>query len=354
MLTLTRTRVAIATAALLIAGCGSGSSASNATTTSALVDIGAGIQGVSGLHATTYATGLTHAAAFALDAQRRLWVATAGYSDSGTDGVYLASAAGAKPIEVVSYLHTPLGLVWHDGTLYVASKARIDAYSNLVGSKFSAHRAVVTLPTDVGEVNNMVLATDGRLLVGITTPCDHCIPASQYSGAIIAVHTDGSGLEVYAGGIRAPVGLTYYPGTSDLFVTMDYRDDLGTKTPGDALAVVREGTAWGNPNCYGQGGSACSGVPAAAAVLDKHAAVSGVAIVTGQLGTTIGTSAIVAEWSLGKVQRVALSKRGTTYTGTVTTLLSGIKNPVAVMLTNDGALLVGDWTTGTIYRVAPS
>jgi glucose/arabinose dehydrogenase len=356
MFTLSRILPAIVATTLFVAGCGGGSSSrATSSITSAstrLVDIGSGIKGVSGLHATVYATGLTHAAAFALDARERLWVVTADYTDSGKDGLYLVTTAGAKPVEVVSGLHTPLGLLWHDDTLYVASKERIDAYSNLRRSKFTTHRTVVTFPAKVGEVNNIVLAPDGRLLVGITAPCDHCTPTSTYSGAIVAVHTDGSDLEVYPSGIRAPVGLTYFPNTADLFVTMDYRDDLGTKTPGDALAVVREGTAWGNPDCYGQGGSACTNVPATTASLDAHAAVSDLAIVTGQLGSGVGTSAVVAEWALGKVQRVALTKSGDTYTSTVTPLLSGIKNPVAVMLTNDRALLVGDWTTGTIYRIA--
>jgi len=352
-MTLRRTLLIVFVAASLVAGCGA-STSSTASATSALVDIGAGILGPSGLKATVYAGGLAHAAAFALDTQQRLWVATAGYTDSGNDGVYLVTATGATPVEVISGLHTPLGLVWHDGVLYVASKARIDAYSGLGGSKFTKHRTVLTLPAQVGEVNNMVLTASARLLVGISTPCDHCTPTSKYSGAIISVGTDGSELEVYASGIRAPVGLTVFPGTSDLFVTMDYRDDLGTKTPGDALAVVRAGTAWGNPACYGQGGTACTGVPATTASLDPHAAVSGVAIVTGQLGTTVGTSAIVAEWALGTVQRVALTKTGSTYTGTVSPFLTGIKNPVAITLTADNAILVGDWTTGTIYRIAQS
>jgi glucose/arabinose dehydrogenase len=345
IMNLRRTLLIVFVAASLVAGCGA---------TTALVDIGAGIKGPAGLTATVYAGGLTHAAAFALDAQQRLWVATADYTDTGKDGVYLVAASGATPVEVISGLHTPLGLVWHDGVLYVASKARIDAYSVLQGSKFTKHRTVLTLPAQVGEVNNMVLTSSGRLLVGVSAPCDHCTPTSKYSGAIISVRPDGSELQVYASGIRAPVGLTFFPGTSDLFVTMDYRDDLGTKTPGDALAVVRAGTAWGNPACYGQGGTACTGVPATTASLDQHAAVGGVAIVTGQLGTTVGTSAIVAEWALGKVQRVALTKTGTGYSGTVSPFLTGIKNPVAVTLTTDNAILVGDWTTGTIYRIAGS
>jgi glucose/arabinose dehydrogenase len=274
--------------ASLVAAC-AGSTSTTTSSTTTLIDIGAGIKGPSGLKATVYAGSLTHAAAFALDASQRLWVATAAYTDSGKDGVYLVASTGA-PVEVISRLHTPLGLVWHDGTLYVASKARVDAYSGLQGTKFTKHRTVLTLPTDVGEVNNMVLSPGGRLLVGISAPCDHCTPTSKYSGAIISVASDGTGLQVYASGIRAPVGLTFYPGTSDLFVSMDYRDDLGAATTGDALAVVRLGTGWRNPECYGQGGAGCT----------------------------------------------------------------GIKNPVAVTVAGDDAILVGDWTTGTIYRVAAS
>ena len=89
---------------------------------------------------------------------------------------------------------------------------------------------------------------------------------------------------------------------------MNQRDDLGARTPGDWLALVREGQSWGFPGCYGQGGAVCAGVPRPIAVLDKHAAVGGVAIVTGELGASVGTAAIVPEWSPGKVQQVSLDR----------------------------------------------
>jgi glucose/arabinose dehydrogenase len=339
--------------ALIAASCSAAHPAASSPRTG-LVDIGAGIKGPDGLHATVYASGLTHAAVFASDARHRLWVATADYTDAGQDGVYLVSTPNATPVEVITGLHTPLGLLWYQGTLYVAAKGGVVAYSDLRGTRFAARRTIVTLPSGVGEVNNIVLAPDGRMLVGISSPCDHCTPASRYSGSIVSFRPDGRDLQIYASGIRAPVGLTYVPRTSDLLVTMNQRDDLGAQTTGDALAVVRAGTAWGSPRCYGQGGAECRGVPSTTAVLDQHAAVSGVAILTGRLGSTFGTSAIVAEWALGKVQRVALEKSGGTYRGVVTTFLTGPKNPVAVNMTADGALLVGDWTTGTIYRVAAS
>ena len=75
------------------------------------------------------------------------------------------------------------------------------------------------------------------------------------------------------------------------------------------------------------------------------------AIATGQLGARVGTAAIVPEWRLGKVQPVALRRSATGYEGLVRPLLTGIENPLAVTLAPDGSLLVGDWATGTIYRL---
>jgi glucose/arabinose dehydrogenase len=168
----------------------------------------------------------------------------------------------------------------------------------------------------------------------------------------VSFRVDGSDLRVFARGIRAPIALAYYPGTSDLLVTMNQRDDLGTRTPGDWLAVVRSGDNWRFPDCYGQGGTVCAGVREPVAVLDPHAAAAGLAIVTGQLGKSVGTAALVAEWAKGTVLRVPLTKTGDGYTGEGSPLLTGIKNPVALLLTPAGRLLVGDWSTGTIYEIS--
>jgi len=319
--------------------------------TPVLVAIGAGLSGPAGMTATVYAKGLANAAAFAFDAQGRLWVATADYSDSGKDGVFVVDRAASTPTEVVTGLHTALGLAWYRGWLYVASTGRVDAYTDFDGHAFATHRTVLVLPSGVGESNALQVSPEGRLVMGVSAPCDHCSPPSPWSAAVLSFLPDGSDLRVEASGIRAPVGLAYFPGTSDLFVTMNQRDDLGARTPGDWLAVVRRGQAWHFPACFGQGGADCAGAPAPTAVLDKHAAVSDVAIVTGQLGPAVGTAALVAEWAPGKVQRVALVRRGSVYTGTVEPFLTGVKNPVAVILGPDRAVYVGDWSSGTIYRI---
>ena len=330
----------------------SASASGAASASTALVDIGVGLRGPSGLAATVYATGLANVSAFAFDPSGRLWAATAAYDDKGDDAVYLITVAGASPVKVIAGLHTALGLVWSGDTLYVASSGRVDAYSGLASGAFARHTTILTLPPGVGEVNGLVMSPGGRLVLGVSAPCDACTPTTEEAAAVISFLPDGSDLRVVASGIRAPVGLAYYPGTDDLFVTMNQRDDLGDATPGDWLSVVRSGQAWGFPDCYGQGGSACAGAPSPVAVLDPHAAVSGVAIVTDGLGSSVTASALVAEWATGKVLRVALTHDGSGYTGAVEPFLAGLTKPVPVASAPDGAVLVGDWGTGTIYRIA--
>ena len=352
---------------LLVAGCTNaaavGGSSPNPTVTptastapsisaSTLTSIGAGLQGPSGLAATVYATGLANVSAFAFDADGRLWAATAAYDDQGEDAVYLIATAGAQPMKVIATLHTPLGLVWSGGTLYVASSGRVEAYSGLADGSFARHSTVLTLPAGVGEVNGLVMSPDGRLVLGVSAPCDACTPTAKEAAAVLSFLPDGTDLEVVASGIRAAVGLAYYPGTDDLFVTMNQRDDLGDATPGDWLSIVQSGQAWGFPDCYGQGGSVYAGTPSPVAVLDAHAAVSGVAIVTDALGPSMTSSALVAEWATGKVMRVALTRDGARYRGVAEPFLTGLTKPVPVTSAPEGAILVGDWGTGTIYRIA--
>ena len=234
----------------------------------------------------------------------------------------------------------------------MSSLGRVTVFSGLRGTRFARRTTILRGPAGGGENNNLVLAPNGRLVMGVSASCDHCTPPTKWSGAIVSFKPDGSDLRLYAGRIRAPFGLIFYPGTSDLLASMNQRDDLGAKTPGDWLAFIRQDENWGFPACYGQAGAACTGVPTPVAVLDPHAAAGGVAVLTSQLEGPFAGSALVTEWQLGKVQRVALHKSGSTYKGSVTPFLTGLKNPLPVIAAPGGAVLVGDWGTGKIYRIA--
>ena len=312
----------------------------------AAVEIGAGLTGPRGASATVIATGLKNVSGLAEDSQGRLWASTAAFTDTGTDGLHLVSESGAAPREVVSNLHTPMGLLWIGDRLYVSSLEGVLAFDGFDGSHFANEQTIATF-NGAGILGGMVMGSDGRIRLGISAPCDNCDPASRWAATVVSFLPDGTGATVEASGIRAPVGLAYVPGTDDLLVTMNQRDDLGDATPGDYLAQVMPGESWGFPDCYGQGGSACDGVPAPIAELDEHAAVSGIAVLTSSGKTT----AYVAEWAQGKVLAVALSGKSGSYSGSPQPFIGGIQGPVPVIASAHDSLLIGDWLSGTIFRI---
>src|SRR5690348_12419049 len=285
------------------------------------------------MRATVYVRGLTHVSALAFDRRGRLWATTSGATTHTDDGVYVVADFGAKPRKVVSGLAAPLGLVWVGDRLLVSSLGRGTAFWEFDGTRFRHSRVILDGPVAGGENNNLVLASSGRLLMGVSASCDHCVPSSKWSAAIVSFKPDGSDLRVYASGIRAAYGLVYQPGTRTLFATMNQRDDLGDKTPGDWLAAVAKGQDWGFPRCYGE----CASQPQPVGILDAHAAAGGVAFLDRDV-------AVVAEWQLDKVLQVDVTS------GKVSLFLTGLEHPLPLLTTPGGALLVGDWGTGQIGR----
>ena len=327
------------------------SPATGATRSTARGAIGAGISGPTSLRASVYARGLRHVSALAQDADGRIWAATSTGASNGEDAIYVIDHAGGTPTRVVDDVTSPGGLVWLDSALYVARANGVERYAGFDGVSFAEHHAVLTLPDGVGLVSGLAYGPDGRLVIGVSAPCDSCTPTSPWSASVVTFRPDGTDARVLVSNVRAAVGFAFYPGTDDLFATLNQRDDLGATTPGDWLALLADGQSWSFPACYGQGGSACAGVPDPVATLDRHAAVSGVAIVTGQLGASVGTGAVVAEWSTGKVRLVRLQATSTGYDGVPTAFLTGFRHPVPVLVTADGALLVGDWGSGRVVQV---
>jgi glucose/arabinose dehydrogenase len=346
--------------ALLAVGCGgsqgSGASATTSATTSAATgatSIGLGLRGAAGLRATVYARGLRNVSALAFDAEGRLWATTSAAANHARDGVYLIPSAGAKPVEVIRGVEGPLGLLWHGGRLYVTSLGRVDVYDGLAGDRFATHRTVLVEPAGHGWNNAIVALASGRLAMGISSACDHCASTSKWSGTIVSFRPDGSDVRVYAAGIRAPFGIAADPLTGALIASMNQRDDLGAKTPGDWLGLVRSGQDWRFPECYGQAGAACAGVPAPLAVLDAHAAAGGVAIAGARLLGGTGRSALVSEWERGVVLRVRLRATASGYASArPAVLVSGLKNPLPLVTAPGGDLIAGAWGSGIVYRIA--
>lgn len=319
----------------------------------ATTPIGAGVSGVRGLAAAVWASGVVGAADMALGPDGSVFVSTAGETGKPVDAVWLARK-GEKPVKVIDGLVGALGVAWHDERLFVSSIGRVDVYSDFTGRGFGSHRKILSkLPFGkLGFNDNLRLGRDGRFYMTIGSPCDHCAPKDPLSATIVSFLPDGSDLRTFATGVRGNASIDFAPGTDDLYMATNQRDDADGRAVPDQFGLVQPGARWGHPTCWGQGGDVCRGVSRALVNLDPHAAAFGLAFVN-RWGARWGLSAFMSEWTLGKVVSVKLTRSGTALTAQPEVVLTGVKNPGPLLTLPDGTLLASSQTKGIIYAVRP-
>ena len=94
---------------------------------------------------------------------------------------------------------------------------------------------------------NLAIAPDGTVFVEMGSHDN----VSEYQPGAKVFRVDAKGnLVEYASGIRNPVGIAFYPGTSDLFVAVNERDGLGDNLPPDYFTYVKPGGFYGYPYSY--------------------------------------------------------------------------------------------------------
>lgn len=326
----------------------------------ALVPAGAGLDAPADIRADVWAT-VPNPAAFAVDERNRLWVTSSPRGPQLDGRVYVVPRGGRPPVLVLSGLGRPLGLVWHRDELYVSSTGRVDAYGGLQGFRFAKRRNVIRdLPVGSHQNDGLAVGPDGRLYLGVGSGCNACAPTHPYEAAIISFQPRGTRVRVVARGLRNPYGLAFIPGRGVLLATENGRDDLGRQAPPDELNVIVPGRRYGYPDCWHQGGPACVGMSSPLIGLPPHASADGLAVISGEWGPRYGTSAFVAQFGSSALPRtghdlvrVALTRLPDgRWRGRATVFATGFTNPLAVAFARQG-LFVGDWTTGTIYRLRP-
>ena len=75
-------------------------------------------------------------------------------------------------------------------------------------------------------------------------------PTEYHRADILEANPDGSGLRVYAWGIRNAVGIAVHPQTGELWASVNERDELGDNLPPDYITHVQDGGFYGWPWYY--------------------------------------------------------------------------------------------------------
>ena len=146
----------------------------------------------------------------------------------------------------------PHGLAFHDGALYVADTTAVWRLGYRDGALKAGAKTRVT--TDSFGIpgghftRDIAFSPDGQLYFAIGSR-DNIGENPLPRASVQTVDAHGR-LTTFANGLRNPVGIATYPGTNDVWVTVNERDGLGDDLPPDYLAHITQGEFFGWPYAY--------------------------------------------------------------------------------------------------------
>ncbi len=333
-----------------------------------------------GFRIEVYANDVPNARSMALSPNGTLFVATRSAGKVYAIRDDNADHRADRVITVAEGLRMPNGVAFRDGALYVAEVSRILRYDG-IESRLEAPpepRVIYdNYPKDRSHGWKFIrFGPDGRLYVPVGAPCNVCdrSQVDERYASITRMNADGSGLEVFASGVRNTVGFDWHPETGELWFTENGRDWLGDDLPPDELNRAPEkGLHFGYPYRhgrnipdpkFGKGRSAEDFVPPVVE-LGPHVAALGMRFYTGRLFPPAYRNQIfIAEhgsWNRTRKigYRLTLVRLNGNEAVSYETFAEGWKlgervwgRPVDVLVMPDGALLVSDDYSGTIYRIS--
>jgi uncharacterized protein (TIGR03437 family) len=300
------------------------------------------------------------------------------------------------------------GVTW----LYVGESNQIDRYVYNTGDTQapSMRQVLVMKLADTGHAYKDIAVGPGNtIFFGYGSSCNVCVndtDAGVQRASVYRMNADGTGVELFASGLRNPEGLAFAPGTNTLWAAVNNRDDIPypfndstgnyrkvitsyvDDHPPDLFTAVRQGGNYGWPYCNsdpdtpsgynfapfdndqdtnGDGHVDCNMMDRVSKGLQAHSAPLGL--------TFLQNSAFAAPYRNGAViafhgswdrsvptgyKVVYFPWNSTAQTaGDQVDLVTGFFNfgrPVDLAAATDGTLLITDDATGTVYKLiwAPS
>jgi glucose/arabinose dehydrogenase len=280
----------------------------------------------------------------------------------------------------------PHGMAFHDGALLVGDTRGVWRIPYKDGDTKGPAGTMLTPPGAFGNTvgnhwtRNLAVSPQGELFVAIGSATN--VSEEPSPRASIQVLQNGR-LVPFATGLRNPVGIAFYPGTSDLYTVVNERDGLGDGLVPDYLTRVDKGAFYGWPYSYiganpdpGQGTKRPDLVRAAKVpdvLFQSHSAPLGLAFYNGtQFPAAYRGGAFVAlhgSWNSGRPtgykvvfvpfrnNRPAANGYDNFATGF---WVNGLNNaqvmgrPVGLALAKDGSLLIADDVGDAVWRISYS
>ena len=343
-----------------------------------------------GFHAAVFAEGVENARSMVLGPQGTVFVGSQ-YSGKvhavvDRDGDHKAE----RVVLIASGLDQPNGVAMRSGSLYVATRSRLLRFDD-IENHLDAPPTPVTVRGDLPNPSAghtwkfIAFGPDDMLYMSVGSTCNICAPAPM-TAAIVRMKPDGSGMEVFAEGVRNSVGFDWHPVTHEMWFTDNGRDLLGDDVPSDELNVAwKPGLNFGFPFCH-QGDvadpefgaqRACSTAEPPALKVGAHVAAIGFTFYTGSMfPASYKNAAIIAQhgsWnrSTPSGYRVMVAhtdgRKVTGYEPLLDGFLPGANAPAGrgattaasgrpadVIQLRDGSVLVSDDRSGRLIRISYS
>ncbi|HTI66082.1 MAG TPA: sorbosone dehydrogenase family protein [Caulobacteraceae bacterium] len=287
-----------------------------------------------------------------------------------------------------TYLHnlvSPFGMAVVGDSLYVADTDAVLRFPYRPGAAAidAAPHKVVDLPAfpiDHHWTKNLIASPDGTKLyatVGSNSNVgENGLDKETNRAAILQFNPDGSGLRVFASGLRNPNGMGWQPQSGALWTAVNERDEIGNDLVPDYMTSVKDGGFYGWPYSY-WGSHVDDRVKAKRPDLVARAIVPdyGLGAHTGSLGLAFYEGTALPERYRGGAfvgQHGSWNRKppsgykvvfvpfvGGRPAGPAKDVLTGFVNPdgkaqgrpVGVAVDKAGALLVADDVGDTVWRV---
>lgn len=276
-------------------------------------------------------------------------------------------------------LHTPNGVAFRNGSLYVAEINRILRYDDIENRLANPPNPIIVFDKYPDKEHHgwkfIAFGPDGKLYVPVGAPCNVCNEKDSIFATITRMNPDGTGLEIFAKGIRNSVGFAWHPITKELWFTDNGRDNMGDDVPFCELNYApKQGMHFGFPFCH-QGdildpdfgkGKKCSDYSPPAQKMGPHVAPLGMRFYTGSLFPPEYKNRIFiaqhGSWNRRipagyRIMMASLDNNNNVInyepfaTGWLQYEKEVLGRPVDVEVMPDGALLISDDQNGVIYRV---
>lgn len=285
-------------------------------------------------------------------------------------------------ITLISGLNRPHGLAFDcdtNCTLYVAETDGVAMYDyDQAKRQVSNARDIIELPGGSQHFSRTLLISNNQLLIAVGSSCNVCRETDWRRAKILAANLDGSNLREYAVGLRNAVFMTSNPSTGEVWATEMGRDLLGDDLPPDEINIIKDGSNYGWPICYGQRihdsnfdknvyiRDPCADTQPAQIDLQAHSAPLGLAFFpkTGWPEEYRGDLLVAyhGSWNRSvptgyKVVRFKLSATGQSQgmedfiSGWLTQDRRALGRPVDIAIQPNGVLYISDDKAGVIYRV---